>query len=177
MLLNSLNLLKQINRIIPLPAIRTYKRKQFSLESDYFRDHPIDDEIVEEIKQCNSARKTKGNTDLARELLREFEKESDSGVKNEIRLKLIREIRKFPNKTHPVVIGYDDISTNQEVLSSGEKPTFDGFKSKDFEDLSNILRVSRTSQLGNFTSSGSYYLMGDLAELVSVVENDSLNCI
>lgn len=169
LLKNVFNLLKNGNRFVSSIPIRTYKRKQYSLESEFFRNHPIDEQTVQEIKQCNSARKTKGNIEVARDLLSKFEKESDSNKKNEIKCKLIREIRKFPNNTHPVVAGYDDITKNQEISTIGENFKFDNnVQPKDFEDLTKILNISRTSQLGNFTSSGSYYLMSDLAEMVGI---------
>lgn len=175
---NFWNLFRNANRNVSILAARNYKTKEFSLESDFFRDHPIDEKTANEIKECNAARKNKANIDLTKNLLNQYENESDLCKRDEIKKQLIHEYRKFPNDTHPSVLAYEDTTKKQELGTYNKKQVFSEFKVKDFDEITLLLNAARTANLGNFTCSKSYYLMGVLPELVrsiKIMEGQSIN--
>lgn len=73
-------------------------------------------------------------------------------------------MQSIPNRTHSDVV--KDSDKPKEIDSIGSKQSFD-FKPKTFAELCSKLNILRTTQLGSFTGSRSYYLMNELAELVS----------
>lgn len=147
--------------------LRSYsvQRKQFNIESDFFNNLHVEQNIINELKQLNTIRKSKGCIQSLQRLFNEYSNENDGTKKNALKLKVIKEIKKFPNKTHPDVEKYGLNADPVELYSSGDlhqNPIPDG---KSYKELCTLSNTYRMSTLGNFTGPRSYYLMHSVAKL------------
>lgn len=147
--------------------IRTYsvQRKHFNIQSNFFDNLQVDQNVISELKQLNTIRKSKGCVQSLQRLFNEYSNESDGTKKNLLKLKVIKEIKKFPNKTHPVVEKYGADADPVELYSNGDlhqNPIPDG---KSCEELCTLSNTFRMSTLGNFTGPRSYYFMNSVAKL------------
>lgn len=143
-----------------LNLIRTLKHKINSIEVELDSSY-LEFENQVDAEQNILKRKNSGNLTLIKNLMTQLEA---SSATTEVLKQLQDEIRKLPNATHPDVIGYgvDPV----EIQSYGNKPEF-SFKPRSLAELCKRLNILRTEHLGNFTGTKTYYLMNDLAELVS----------
>lgn len=78
--------------------------------------------------------------------------------------KLQEEIIKIPNDTHPEVRNYGN--EPKVVAVFNEKPEFQ-HEPLEFSEIGRRLNLLRTEHLGNFAGHKTFFLMSDLAELVS----------
>lgn len=86
---------------------------------------------------------------------------SECGGVNDPKLESL--LLKIPNKTHPEVKNSVEPSI---IKYYNERPAVD-FKQHQFQDIAHKNKWFRMEHLSNFTGNKSYYLLGDLAALVS----------
>ncbi|XP_044262157.1 serine--tRNA ligase, mitochondrial [Tribolium madens] len=121
-----------------------------------------DPKNITEISQNIANRKGIGNIQRVHELNNQLQALNRNDKAYEpTRLELVSEALKIPNRTHPHVSQYGD--SPKTVTIVGAKPP-DG-PHLDFQEICKKLRLLRTDQLGNFSGSKSYYLLGEMAEL------------
>lgn len=142
-----------------------FKARQFSWNSEFYENYLPDEKTINEIEEESKIRKSRGSVQLLRHYYKSYINESDNEKRNDHRLKLISELKKFPNKTHPTVLSYGSDSDKVELYSYGDlhKNPIPNFKS--YDELGKMSNTIRMSQLGNFTGPGSYYFMHSVAEL------------
>lgn len=145
--------------------ISTFKPKEFSWNSEYYENYQPDANEIDAIEHESKIRKSRGSVQLLRHYFKNFNSETDSEKKKAIRVKLISELKKFPNKTHPTVLSYGAESDKVELYSFGDlhENPIPNFKS--YEELGRMSNTIRMNHLGNFTGPGSYYFMHSVAEL------------
>lgn len=143
-------------------SVRTFcsiKRKEFSLNSEFFENYTPDVRDIEQIEAESKIRKSRGSTQLLQHYFKNFNKESNTEKKNDFKLKLITELKKFPNRTHPTVLSYGADSDKVELYSYGDLHKNPIPNAKSYDELGAMSNTIRMSQLGNFTGSRSYYFM------------------
>lgn len=136
------------------------------IKSEYDTNYLTNPANFDEIKSNIINRKGVGNIELVHDLVHQLNQTSDTTIRETLQKQLNVALKTIPNSTHPDVANYDD--KPKEVETIGSKRNF-AFKSKSFADLCSKLNILRTSDLGNFNGTRSYYLMKELAELVSSV--------
>lgn len=120
-------------------------------------------ENLPEIEDNIKRRKSVGNIKRIQELHQQLNSTDLSNSSYESLAKeLHRECLLIPNKTHPEVCNYQN--DPKLVKYVGTKRTFD-FDHMEFHEISKRLNLVRTEQLGNFSGSRSYYLLGEMAQL------------
>lgn len=146
-------------------SVRTMKSHTFSLNSEFWESYIPDENAIEEIAEESKVRKSRGSVQLLRHYFKNYQTANDSDKKAEFRLRLIDEMKKFPNKTHPTVLSYGSESDKVELYAFGDlhKNPIPNFKS--YQELGTLSNTIRMSQLGNFCGSRSYYFMNSVAEL------------
>lgn len=139
--------------------------RQFSVNSEFYENFIPDEKTINEIEVENKIRKSRGSVQLLRHYYKCYNNEKDQEKQIELRSKLINELKKFPNQTHPTVLNYGADSDKVELYSFGDlhKNPIPNFKS--YAELGRMSNTIRMSQLGNFTGPGSYYFMHSVAEL------------
>lgn len=164
-MLNSKFLYRLSRKVFSVRELSTIKTREFSLNSDFFESYLPDEKTIDDIAEESKIRKSRGSIQLLRHYFKSYNNESDSGKKKDLRLKLIDEMKKFPNKTHPTVLSYGADSDKVELYSFGDshKNPIPNFKS--YQELGTLSNTIRMSQLGNFCGSRSYYFMNSVAEL------------
>lgn len=143
----------------------TIKSHEFSLNSKFFESYIPDEEAIDEIAKESSIRKSRGSIQLLRHYFQNYNRTDDSDKKNEFRLKMIDELKKFPNKTHPTVLSYGSESDKVELYVNGDLHNNPIPNAKSYLELGTMSNTIRMSQLGNFCGSRSYYFMNSVAEL------------
>lgn len=123
----------------------------------------------------NNINKRKGVGDIV--LVQNLKSQLDNcSVKNEdydnVLSKLIEELRKLPNLTHPDILTYGE--EPKSIKTVGSKRDF-SFKPLSFDQISKRLKLVRTDQLGNLSGSRSYFLLGEMAELENALINYTLH--
>lgn len=181
------NLVRQfkISNIIPhCQSIKYYKRKfsrkTFSVTSDFFDNTSVEALAEKEINQGCVIRKTRASIETVDQLLNDLQCANDEQSKVSILNQLRYELRKIPNKTHPTVLSYEDDDKPIEIASYGIKRavrlvTADGQvadprkqgKLKDLNRICLFLNGLRRQHLGSFCGEKSYYLLNDVAQIVS----------
>ncbi|GBP47574.1 hypothetical protein EVAR_40130_1 [Eumeta japonica] len=81
----------------------------------------------------------------------------------DLKSSLYRNLLKLPNKTHPAVQQYQDKPYVVKTLNV--KKDFGSHKPIEFSEITRLLNLMRTDQLGNTCGHKSYFFMGGLAEL------------
>lgn len=164
-MLNSRLLCRLSRKVFSVRELSTIKSHTFSLNSEFFESYIPDENAIEEIAAESKVRKSRGSVQLLRHHFKNYQTAKDSEKKNEFRSKLVDELRKFPNKTHPTVLSYGSDSDKVELYAFGDlhKNPIPNFKS--FQELGALSNTIRMSQLGNFCGSRSYYFMNSVAEL------------
>lgn len=178
---------ERINQIIhqQFNKCRTssFSHKAFSVTNDFYDKSSIEELAAREIAECCVIRKTKGDINEAQELLNKLCSTTDEECKKIISNQLREELRKIPNRTHPVVLGYGDVEKPVEIASYGTRKdahTKVNVPSKAYEKVARRLKgklvemkeicyglnIMRTGSLTQFLSHKSYYLYSDLAEMV-----------
>lgn len=152
-------------RLFSVRELSNFKPKEFSWNSEYYENYLPDANDIDEIEYESKIRKSRGSVQLLRHYFKCFNNECNSDKKKELRIKLMAELKKFPNKTHPTVLSYGAESDKVELDSIGDlhKNPIPNFKS--YDELGKMSNTIRMSQLGNFTGPGSYYFMHSVAEL------------
>lgn len=148
-----------------LSKFYSINRKQFNVKSDFFENFNVDKTVINELEQLNTIRKSQGSIEILRHLFKNYENETDHSKKIDLRTKLVNEIKKFPNHTHPTVEKYGAESDPIELYCYGDLHTNPIPNGKTYEELCTLSNTMRMSQLGNFTGSRSYYFMHSVAEL------------
>ncbi|KAL4707852.1 hypothetical protein ACJJTC_001798 [Scirpophaga incertulas] len=77
--------------------------------------------------------------------------------------KLYNILDKLPNKTHPVVLDYED--NPQLLLKINKIKDFGSYQPLEFSEITRRLNLMRTDKLGNTCGHKSYYFLDQLAEL------------
>lgn len=143
---------------------RFFQNGQFKIISDFFDQHPINQQTIDDLERLSDERKkSHGDIDRVKKLYKNIQDETNTEKRATLETLIREEFKKFPNNTHPQVLSCGFESGNVEVDSYGEEVHKDG---KDYVTLANLLNMIRVGQLGNFTGSRSYYLYHQLAELV-----------
>lgn len=168
------NIFRLCRHLILQTHSRSYHRKEFKIKSDFFDNHPINRQTIDELEKIDLVRKNRGSIEIVRSLFSEFENEADTKRKEELQTELRNEFKKFPNQTHPTVLSYGPNAGNTEIKSHGNLEKTTNPNGKDYETLCNLLKAVRLEQLGNFTGTRSYYLMQSIAELVSIKKTSCL---
>lgn len=143
----------------------TFKRREFSLDSEYFNNHIPDSQEIDAIEKESKIRKSRGSVQLLRHYFKNYTAESAPDKKQEFRHKLVDEWKKFPNKTHPTVLSYGSDSGQVELYSHGDLHKNLIPNAKSYLELGTMSNTIRMSQLGNFTGARSYYFMHSVADL------------
>lgn len=141
-------------------------KHKFLLSKPEFDEKVLLDEAnVERIDENIKLRKGVGDIHKVHELNKKLMSDGlNPETKHSIAAQLHEEMRKIPNETHPDVKSYGD---DPKVVSFfNDKPEFK-HKALEFSEICKKLNLLRTDHLGNFAGHKSYYLMSDLAELVS----------
>lgn len=144
---------------------RGLKQTINQIKSEYDTDYLTNPVNYGEIKSNIVNRKGVGNIEAVCDLVNKLNQTTDATVRENLQNELQIAMKSIPNRTHPDVVQYGE--KPMEIDSVGSKPKF-GFKPKTFPDLCSKLNILRTNQLGNFNGSRSYYLMNELAELVTL---------
>lgn len=145
----------------------TSKQHKFSLskpilDENYLLNLKNIDRINENIQQ----RKGVGDIYLVHDINSKLQDKSlDPETRKSLEIQLQEEMRKIPNDTHPEVRNYGEEPI--AVKYYNEKPSFK-HKPLEFSEICKKLNLLRTDHLGNFSGHKTYYLMHDLAELVSL---------
>lgn len=148
------NLLDRNKKKLLLRKLRTT-----TLDINYL----CDEKNFEEISRNISLRKGIGNIELVKNLKNNFDKLDINNKEYDVtRLKLIEELRKIPNRTHPDIIGYCD---EPKVLNHHNTMKHFDCEPLEFYDICSRLNLIRTDQLGNVSGNKSYYFLGNLARL------------
>lgn len=162
-----LPLCRSASRWAPRVPCRWFNQRELRIKSDFFENHPIDQKTIDELESVDAMRKSQGNIELVKRLFGEFTNETNDAKRDQLQSQLRNEFKKFPNQTHPTVLGYGVDATNVEVDSFGDAFNQPLDKNtRDYVTLANLLNMIRLGQLGNFTGTRSYYLTHHLAELV-----------
>lgn len=159
------NLYKLSRKLLGVRELSTVKTHQFSLDSDYFENYVPDEKTVEEIADAVKIRKSRGSIEILKHYYNKYNGESDAKKKAESRLKLVDELKKFPNRTHPTVLDYGIDVEKVELNSFGDLHKNPIPKSKSCMELGVMSNTIRMSDLGTFCGSKSYYFMNSVAEL------------
>lgn len=141
-----------------------YSNSKFEpvLDTGYICDPGNKEEILHNI----NIRKGVGDIETVHRLLNELQKKSGNG--REQREKLRSELLKIPNKTHVDIKDYGDEPKVMQYYN--KQPTFD-FKPSQFQEIAHKNRMFRMEHLSNCSGHKSYYLMGDLAQLVRIFDH------
>lgn len=159
------NLYRFSRKLIGIRELSSAKTHQFSLDSEYFENYVPDEKTIDEIADAIKIRKSRGSIELLRHYFKNYNSESDKKKKSEFRLKLIDELKKFPNQTHPTVLDYGIDVEKVELYSYGDLYKNPIPKSKSCMELGVMSNTIRMSDLGTFCGSKSYYFMNSVAEL------------
>lgn len=114
---------------------------------------------VPEIAENTTLRKGVGDIHQVHQQL------AKDGQRDRISPELESLLLKIPNKSHPEVRYLGD--EPRVIRHYNDKPVFE-FQSHQFQEIAHKNKWFRMEHLSNFTGHKSYYLMGDLAALVSV---------
>lgn len=129
----------------------------------------LDEKNIERINENTKLRKGVGDIHLVHDLKKKMlNQELSTDAKQIFKQQLHDELKKIPNDTHPDVRGYGD--EPKVVAYYNDKPEFI-HQPLEFSDICKKLNVLRTDHLGNFAGHKAYFLMSDLAELVSKNSN------
>lgn len=132
-----------------------------TFDEDYLLNVQNIDKIADNIK----LRKGVGDIQLVHELKNKLDNED---LSDESRIAVSQhlqdELKKIPNDTHPDVRGISD--EPKVVAYYNEKPEFK-HTPLEFSEITKKLNLLRTDHLGNYAGHKSYFLVGELAELVS----------
>lgn len=152
-------------KLFAVRALSNFKPKEFSWNSEFYEMYLPDAKEIDEIERESKIRKSRGSVQLLRHYFKCFNNETDGEKKKELRTKLITELKKFPNKTHPTVLSYGADSDKVELDSFGDLHENPIANFKSYDELGKMSNTIRMNQLGNFTGPGSYYFMHSVAEL------------
>lgn len=127
----------------------------------------LDPRNIEEISENIKLRKGVGDIHLVHELKNKLSSDNlSSDTKITLQSQLQEELKKIPNATHEEVKSYGD--DPKVVAYVNSKPEFK-HQPLEFSEICKKLNLLRTDHLGNFNGHKSYYLMSDVAELVSLM--------
>lgn len=128
-------------------------------------DYLLNPKNIETISENAKLRKGVGDIQLVHELHKNLSSESQT-AKSKIILEqqLQDELKKIPNETHPEIRNYGD---EPKVVSFYNEKQEYNHKPLEFSEICKKMNLLRTDHLGNFAGHKSYFLMSDLAELVS----------
>ena len=133
-----------------------------TLNENYLLDVKNIDRINENIQQ----RKGVGDIYIVHTINNKLnDKSLDPETRKSLEIQLQEEMRKIPNDTHPEVRNYGE--EPKAVKYYNDEPSFK-HKPLEFSEICKKLNLLRTDHLGNFSGHKTYYLMHDLAELVSI---------
>lgn len=139
--------------------------KEFKIKSDFFDNLNINQNLLDDIVERNKIRKSRGSIELLQHLFKQYSSETIETEKNDLKIKLLNEIKKFPNETHPTVLSYGYDSQPVELYTHGDLHKNPIENARTYEELGTLSNTIRMSQLGNFTGSRSYYFMHSVAEM------------
>lgn len=144
----------------------TPKKHKFALsEPKINENYLLDVKNLGKINENIQQRKGVGDIYLVHDIHNKLKSNSLSNeTKAALERQLQDEMRKIPNDTHPDVKFYGEVP--KEVAFFNEMPRFK-HSPLEFSEICKKLNLLRTDHLGNFSGHKTYYLMHDLAELVS----------
>lgn len=146
-------------------ALETKKHKFLLSQPVLDEKFLLDLKNIESISDNIKLRKGVGDIHLVHDLQNQL-KSNNLSKEEEISLnaRFQEELKKIPNATHPDVKDYGEHP--KVVKYYNEKPEFK-HNPLEFSEIAKKLNLLRTEHLGNFAGHRSYFLMNDLAELVS----------
>lgn len=141
-------------------------RHKFLLAKPCFdENYLLNEKNIEKINENIKQRKGVGDIYLVHSINSKLNDDSLSHEeRDKLQNQLQEELRKIPNETHPAVKNYGEEPIVVEYFN--EEPSFK-HKPLEFSEICKKLNLLRTDYLGNFSGHKTYYLMNDLAELVS----------
>lgn len=143
----------------------TFKASHFESNSEYFDQLQVNRTIIDQLIAVDKYRKSNGNIIALQSLFDAYSGEANDSKKENLRVELINEIKRFPNDTHPTVADYDVKAGPIEQYTFGDLHKKPNPKALTFDELAKMSNTFRMHNLGNFTGSNSYYLMDSLADL------------
>jgi seryl-tRNA synthetase len=141
-------------------------KHKFHLSEPVFDEKFLfDEKNIESISENIKLRKGVGDIHLVHDLKNKLnDKSLNEQARDKLKIKLQEELKKIPNWTHPDV---KNIGDEPKVISYfNEKPEFK-HKPLEFSEICKKINLLRMDHLGNFAGHKTYYLMSDLADLVS----------
>ncbi|XP_058443907.1 serine--tRNA ligase, mitochondrial [Malaya genurostris] len=153
------------SNIFLLRSFRSVYQTTRPYQPNYDTNYLLNPANIEEILKNINCRKGIGNIELVHAINEELKATpvENATERTNLKLKLLAELGKIPNRTHPDVLSY---GANPKVVQYyNEKPTFASEKAFEFSEIAKKMNLLRTEKLGNFTGHKSYYLTGELAEL------------
>lgn len=147
-------------------AHQTENKHKFHLSKPVFDEKfLLDKNNITKIDENNKLRKGVGDIYLVHEINKKLKDSSTNDeARHELEVKLQEELKKIPNQTHPDVRKYED--EPKVVNYYNDEPSFKQAP-LEFSEICKKLNILRTEHLGNFAGHKSYYLMADLAEMVT----------
>lgn len=144
------------------------RKHEFQLSKPVFDEKfLLDENNLEKINENIKLRKGVGDIYLVHEINKQLKEASLSeNERFKLENKLQEELKKIPNSTHPDVMMYGE--DPKDVRFFNDKPTFK-HQPLEFSEICKKINILRTDHLSNFSGHKSYYLMGDLAAMVSYV--------
>lgn len=127
-------------------------------------DYLLDCRNTETISANAKLRKGVGDIHLVHDLHKKLNESLTAEDKTVLEQQIQDELKRIPNETHPEVRNYGD---EPKIVSFyNEKQDFK-HKPLEFSEICKKMNLLRTDHLGNFAGHKSFFLMSDLAELVS----------
>lgn len=124
----------------------------------------LDERNADSIDENIRLRKGVGNIHLVHDIKNELKRNQSADAAETLNQRLQEELCKIPNDTHPDVRNYEN---EPKVVSLfNDKPEFK-HNPLEFSEIGRYLNLLRTEHLGNFAGHKTFFLMSDLAELVS----------
>ncbi|KAL3277917.1 hypothetical protein HHI36_013258 [Cryptolaemus montrouzieri] len=139
----------------------TYLRNLHSRLNDFDIEYFCNSQNLKEIEENINRRKGIGDINLVYKLYNKYISSTSEEIKSELESKLISELWKLPNRTHPLVLERNESKLMKYI---GEKKTF-LHKPLHCQEIVKRLNLVRSDQLGNFSGSKSYYVLGEFANL------------
>lgn len=143
------------------PKTHKFKLSKAVLDENYL----LDIKNAESINENSKLRKGVGDIYLIHDIKNQLKSENlTPDDRKTLSEKLQEELKRIPNDTSPDVRNYGE---EPKVIAYYNKMPDKENTVLDFGKIGENLNILRTNQISNFTGRRSYFLMNDLAELVS----------
>lgn len=144
---------------------QSFKPNEFKTDSEYFNQLQINQKLIDRLAETDKYRKSRGSITVVRSLFEAHNNATDQLKRDELRTQLIDEIKRFPNDTHPTVLGYGTGAGPIELYTHGDIFENPNPKAMTFDELTYMSNTVRMDHLGALHGSNSYYFLNSVAEM------------